>query len=408
MKILFVTEYYYPYIHGGAEISVFQLAKKLRAVVLTPKYGQITDLGDVVVERFPWPVKLREFSSQLSPVFFANPITWLYLTIIIIWKNQKIKADIFHCQSVNSFPGVWLASKILGKKTVLSIRDNQILCNYGWCLSKNNGKACNFKDYFIDDFRQYYKDKVKNKNVITLIINILFAINGRLRCSILKFFANLADEKICGSYSQQETLSINGISANVIYNIFEFTKPVVNKYPKKIVLYATKLSSGKGLDLLLHSWVKVNQVLPNFKLKIIGNGDASFYENLANKLDISKTIVISPRMGYQNIQKIRQSVFLEVTPSIYPESFGRTTLEAIALGVPVIATNRGGLKEIVEDGVTGYVVDPDEKQLSDAIIKGINNNKKLRRNIITEYLSLKRKFETEPVKKYLDLYRKLI
>ena len=104
----------------------------------------------------------------------------------------------------------------------------------------------------------------------------------------MKFFANLADEKICGSYSQQETLSINGISANVIYNIFEFTKPVVNKYPKKIVLYATKLSSGKGLDLLLHSWVKVNQVLPNFKLKIIGNGDASFYENLANKLDISK------------------------------------------------------------------------------------------------------------------------
>lgn len=408
MKILFVTEYFYPYIHGGAELSVHQLAKKINAVVLTPKYGKAKNLDDIEVERFPWPVKLNEFSAQLSPLFFANPLTWLYLSIIIIWKNQKIKADIFHGQSVNSFPGVWIAARLLGKKCVLNIRDNQILCNYGWCLSNDKEKVCNLKSYFLDDFKHYYQDKVKNKNLLTLAVNILFAVNGRLKCQILKFFANLADERICASYAQQKVLGLNGIRSKVIYNIFEFSEIDLKPKAKNIILFASKLSEGKGLGLLIRSWPEVIKRYKNITLKIVGNGDTIFYKKLADSCSVSDSIVFEPMPDFTTVSDIRKTILLEVTPSIYPESFGRAALESIALGVPVVATNRGGLSEIVEDNVTGYVVEPNTISLSTAIIKAIKNNLLLRKNIVRKYTLLRNKFEKQPVLQYLSLYKGLL
>lgn len=407
MKILFISEYFYPYIHGGAELSVQLLAKKINATVLTPNYGKAMEIDGLAVERFPWPLKLNRFSGQLSPIFFANPFTWLYLAIVIIWKNQSIKADIFHCQSANSFPGVWLAAKLQGKKSILNIRDNQILCNYGWCLS-NNKKVCNLKNYFLDDFKHYYQDKVKNKNLLTLIANILFAINGRIRCNILKFFANLADERVCASNAQQQVLGSNGLHCQVIYNIFTFSKPPGQPTPKKEILYATKLSEGKGLGLLLKAWVIVNHKNKNLNLKIVGDGDVNYYKNVVKTLNISKSVSFSFMPSFEKVREIRKRVLLEAAPSIYPESFGRAALEALALGIPVVSSDRGGLKEIVENGITGYVVEPTESKLAEAIIKGVENNLKLRANIKQRYLFLKEKFEEKPVKQYLDLYEHII
>ncbi|MDX2027021.1 MAG: glycosyltransferase family 4 protein [Alphaproteobacteria bacterium] len=62
------------------------------------------------------------------------------------------------------------------------------------------------------------------------------------------------------------------------------------------------------------------------------------------------------------------SCALVVAPSLVPEGFGRVPIEAMAMGVPVIATNIGGYQETVRNGETGWLIEPDDpKKLADAI-----------------------------------------
>ncbi len=63
-----------------------------------------------------------------------------------------------------------------------------------------------------------------------------------------------------------------------------------------------------------------------------------------------------------------------VVPSLWPEAFGLAAAEALAMGVPVVASRVGGLQEVVEDGVSGYLVPPgDHEALADALERFIRD-----------------------------------
>jgi len=79
----------------------------------------------------------------------------------------------------------------------------------------------------------------------------------------------------------------------------------------------------------------------------------------------------------------------------------------ISQGTPVVATNKGGLKEIIDDSLTGYIAKVKSDSLSKAIIKGINNNSVLRLSIQRNYKNLQNKFQTENVKQYIKIYKGL-
>ena len=111
MKILFVTEYFYPYIHGGGEISTEKLAKALCSYgeiihILTPNYGfKASEMVDgCYIHRFPFPVKFSKFSDQLSPSWYFNPIYILILFFQIFKIVRFEKIQIIHVQSLFSLP----------------------------------------------------------------------------------------------------------------------------------------------------------------------------------------------------------------------------------------------------------------------------------------------------------------
>jgi glycosyltransferase involved in cell wall biosynthesis len=60
------------------------------------------------------------------------------------------------------------------------------------------------------------------------------------------------------------------------------------------------------------------------------------------------------------------------------ESFGLVALEAMSAGVPVVASNIGGLPEVVEDGVTGFLHDPDDELALSSSIEKLLGNDRLR------------------------------
>jgi len=418
MRILFVAEYFYPYIHGGGEISIQLLANMLsnggnEIHILTPNYGTkpSKDLKGIQIHRFWFVKKLARFTDQLSPSWYFNPVYILVLAIQIIRVVSAKKIQVIHAQSLFSLPSAILAGKFLGIPVVITLRDDQLLCNYGFCLTIDQySHTCGLKSYFISDFFAYWQDKVAHKNVITFGIQLIYAIIGRARTRILQFFAKQGAVIIVSSSSQQKTFSINGFTTRVIHNLYPFSDklPILPFPTTKTILYASKMSSGKGLDVLLSAFKKVLVELPSCELLVIGSGDKNYYEKICKKLKINKSVKFFHRKLPEEVMKIRRKILLEIVPSVYPESFGRTALESLASGIPAIVSNRGGLTDIVEEGKTGYITNPVSNDLTKAIIDGIRNNHDLRLNIREEYSLLKYKFGKKPLDDHVKLYTEVI
>lgn len=416
MKILFLTEYFYPFVHGGAEVSVYSLAKALalksqEVYVLTPNFGapSYEEINGVKIYRFWFPKKFKVKSNQLTPFWFTNPLYYLYLTLICLCLGLKLKIDIFHAQSRFSIPSTITAGWILKRPSVVTFRDNQILCNYGDCLSGNKfTRACDLKDYFTKDFVAYYKDKVKNKNFFTLTFQILLALNGRIQRNISLFFARRADTSVTNSHSQKKLFGTNGFkSLASVFNIVEFPQKLVSKQCQNIIAYQGKISSGKGVEILLKAFLIFLKEHPSYKLILAGSGDIDRFKKLSEELGISSHVKFLGRLEKNELNELYQKAKLLVMPSIYPESFGRGAVEAITFGTPVVVSNRGGLVDIVKDGITGYIVNPDPESLARAVIKGIVNQVKLQNNIKKNYKNLRYSFQEKPVLDYINLYEKL-
>src|SRR6186997_1837571 len=132
MNILFISDYFYPFVHGGAEQSVLELAKDLvkkgvEVDLLTPNYGakKQENLFGIDITRFDFPKKLKSHSDQLTPNWHFNPIYWFNLSKAILNLSKKRNIDIIHCQSVYCLiPGV-LIGKLLRKPVLVTFRDDQ-------------------------------------------------------------------------------------------------------------------------------------------------------------------------------------------------------------------------------------------------------------------------------------------
>ena len=70
-----------------------------------------------------------------------------------------------------------------------------------------------------------------------------------------------------------------------------------------------------------------------------------------------------------------------VHASVQPEPYGRVILEAMALGKPVIATDHGGPREIIEDGLSGFLVSPNDPEDLARCLQHLLNSPELRRKI---------------------------
>jgi glycosyltransferase involved in cell wall biosynthesis len=100
-----------------------------------------------------------------------------------------------------------------------------------------------------------------------------------------------------------------------------------------------------------------------------------------------------------------------VAPSIKPEGFGRVPVEAQAMGVPVIASDIGGFRETIVDGLTGLLVPPgDSRRLADAIGSALALSEEDREGLAAEaWANIQAKFTRERMcAATLDVYRELV
>ncbi len=150
----------------------------------------------------------------------------------------------------------------------------------------------------------------------------------------------------------------------------------------------------------------VNQSMPSVKFILVGDGilRAKIQASI-NKFNLQKNVILT---GWRrDIQRILSAIDVFALTSLW-EGMPVTVLEAIASSIPVIATNTGGIEELIIDGKTGFLVSPQDTRgmaekltllLKDAGLRGqIARN--ARKNLNGDFAV------TDMVKNYQDLYNK--
>jgi len=118
----------------------------------------------------------------------------------------------------------------------------------------------------------------------------------------------------------------------------------------------------KGYEFLIPAMAEVRRAVPNVRWLVLGEGDPHYTAKLTNLIAKNGLEGLTRFLGYQSdIFPFLHAMDCVVLPSIM-EGFGFVLVEAMAVGKPVIASRVGGIPEIVEDGVTGILVDPRNSQ----------------------------------------------
>jgi glycosyltransferase involved in cell wall biosynthesis len=136
-----------------------------------------------------------------------------------------------------------------------------------------------------------------------------------------------------------------------------------------------RLDAWKGVDVFLRAAARVREALPAARFVVVGGAiegqDAYAHEleALACALGLNDALRFTGwRYGPPDMPEVYAALDLLVLPSRQPEPFGLVLLEAMASGLPVVATDRGGPREICVDGETGLLVPPgDPDRLADAM-----------------------------------------
>jgi glycosyltransferase involved in cell wall biosynthesis len=147
--------------------------------------------------------------------------------------------------------------------------------------------------------------------------------------------------------------------------------PSARRDPASIRIgFVGRLVYPKAPDVVLRALRLLTADYPDLVADFVGGGDESTYRMLGQQLGLTDNIVWSGRKTHSELRDAYHSFDILVAPS-RTESFGLAQLEAMSSGVPVVSTRVGAVPEIVEDGVSGILVEPDEPRAVAAAVQSL-------------------------------------
>ncbi len=243
-------------------------------------------------------------------------------------------------------PAIIPVLKRHGVKVVLTLHDYKLICPAYLCL--NNGEICE-----ACKGRNFWKASTLNcqgSKAQSLLLT-LEATWHKWRGSydgvdIFLAPSRFMAEMISKRFSEDKIqLLRNGIDCNKMRPIFE---------DEGYALYFGRLSPEKGIQTLIGAYKTLDAFFP---LKVVGSGPL--------EKGLRSLCPEAEHLGYRNgneLTDLISSAAFVVVPSEWFENCSMAVLEAMALGKPVIGSRVGGITEQIEDGKTGYLFRPGDKE----------------------------------------------
>ena len=349
MKIMMLNTLYTPHVVGGAEIIFREQAEGFAklgyevTVVTTTGGNQVLweTINGVSVCRIPLTNVYWHYEKDTASAFKHK--LWHILDIYNVGMKRallkvvsQVNPDVAVCHNLSGFSiSAWDVFKAKNIPVVQVLHDQYLLCPNSNAFK--NGKICEKQCAVCHMMRlPHRKASCKVDAVVGVSKYVL-------------------DRMVSRGYFE-------GSQKYVIHNARQFPdiptpKPWDGKSPLHIGYIGT-LSRVKGVEWLIKSFMALPDI--NATLAIAGKGETPEYEEYLHQLaSADKRISFS---GYTKPENHYPLIHLSVVPSLWPDTFPTVAFESCAYHVPVIATNVGGLPEIIKDGVNGILVDANDKE----------------------------------------------
>lgn len=144
-----------------------------------------------------------------------------------------------------------------------------------------------------------------------------------------------------------------------------------------IIGCVARLRVEKGQKILIEAFAEVVKTIPTVQLLMIGEGpDKSELLRLTEVFGVSQNVIWLGRQDQADVYKLYGVMDVVVVPSLF-EGFGLTAAEAMAAGLPVIASDIDGLAEVVQDGETGFLFPASNSPALSVSLRQMLNNQQL-------------------------------
>jgi glycosyltransferase involved in cell wall biosynthesis len=157
--------------------------------------------------------------------------------------------------------------------------------------------------------------------------------------------------------------------------------PSVTKYRQPTILYLGRVKKYKSIQHVIRALRKVREQLPDVRLMVVGTGDyMGALKKLAESLGLAQAVEFPGFVSQgEKVERMRRA-HVAVLPSL-KEGWGLTNIEANACGTPVIAADSPGLRDSVDNGVSGFLYKYGAiDELGDKLIDVLRDNQ-LRRQL---------------------------
>ncbi len=332
MKVLLVNTLYEPYVLGGAERSVRIIASYLKSrgiipvVATTFTEDRVDYIDGIRVYRIRtpnlyWPYHAKRKSPIVKPIWHVidscNPITTGKIRRLI--TEEKI--DLLHTNNLAGFStSVWNADV----PKVHTLRDLYLMCIRSTMF--RGGREC------------------KRQCPECRLLSIPRRIMSRKVDAVTGISRYILEKHLHLGYFSGA--SIKETIYNPIERIFTPRRPGL---PPVIFGYSGSLAPHKGIEFLLKAFSRVKG---QSRLLVFGKAPEPHYETYLRRKYESERVIF---MGFVNPEEIYVQIHVLIVPSLLNEPFGRVIPEAYSHGIPVIASRRGGIPEIVIPGETGLL-----------------------------------------------------
>lgn len=350
-KVLLINKFNYA--KGGADGYFLGLADLLQANRWDAvKFCMASEhnLPDINEDLF---VSQVDFHRPSAHDLLRLPLRMIY-SFEAARKLKKLirqeQPDIVHVHNIyhQLSPSVLVAAKKFNLPIVMTVHDWKLICpNYN--MFDRQGSAEETCDNL---WHCVTRRSVNHSYLRSLLAVIEFYLHHR----VFKFYERLVDVYLAPSQFVKDRLVAHGYPAEkikVLPLFIDAQKMTPDFRPGDYVLFVGRLVKEKGFILLLEALEKTDH---NIKLKIAGLGPE--YKQLEQLIKDKKLTgrceLVGPKFGHDLLELVRGARLL-VVPSVWQEIFGLVSLEAQALGKPVLAADIGGLPETLKNQISGWL-----------------------------------------------------